>query len=1441
MRAGTALGAAAVMVFTALAGNSGTASAAPPPKVSEDRAWTTTGDAEGFHLMVADAKDGYRWRTAASLSEPGFDTDMWIGNACVTGSGRRAVVVFAPRTFTNEPRLMARGGFTAVVDLGTGAVTKLALRASLSYYNPGCGVDETAVLTQSPGEDKTSTRLVRLDAATGLLAAPVESAGQVTSAVPVRDGSIVAADAGAVVRVGSDGATTAVAVTDGVPFRLTADKDGGVVFLDKSTAGPKAAGAPAAVPTAKVKRIAGAQIAAPAPKKGKPSTTGEPTRPVKPAELASGPLAATGLARDAAGTVYLTGPVTKGKVKLPKAARLLPKAPKGATVSTHGESVVTAAGWADGKDSRISPDEARDARPVTVDLLRTASGKSSTSVIDPAAGGGAGLGRGKEASPRAAGSSGAGGTDGDAAPRAASAAASGPTEIVESERYCSVPRNDPRNQAMQPKPRQVEWAVDQAIQGTLNQNTSRPANWKNLGMPAYAPQTLFPRLALSGQGRVPAQIMLGITAQESNMWQAGRYVVPGVTGNPLIGNYYGIDYYDGDSSDDWSVNWEKADCGYGVAQITDGMRLAGRGSNPLPYDTQRAVALDYVTNIAAGLRIVSEKWNQTRDAGLIVNNGDASRIENWFFALWAYNSGFHPDLGDGSTWGVGWANNPANPEWDTGRTPFMEDWLGNDDYRDASHPQDWPYQEKVIGFAGHALEALESPGKTVAGYRNAWWSGTTADATVPGSAKYNRAQAKPAEDTFCQVLADDPANNCDSSRISDDSTNDNGPCRLSNLHCWWHTPVTWKADCQATCGNEIVRFNSTYREEPDGTAYPPACTLTGLPAGALIVDDQPDNVPSVRPNCGRPWANAGTFTMSFGSDPGATTFPAKVDTHQIGAGFGGHFYFTHTRKNDLKGQLLKVSATWALRDPVAKPVQVWVHLPDHGAHTGRAVYEVNLGRGKKKSVTVSQPSGKNRWVPLGYFVFTERPSVTLTNITTDGTGDADIAYDAVAFLPVDGTWAEQSFDAVAIFDQDQNMDTDTPWLLKTPFRTMTTLRDWAVERSYGGKSWTGDSPTVGMGMMPVCQGANRGPDCVGPATHAAAMEWYEDARRGGTGHGDSAPDMTQAIWMGYANARPPAEIDPHSSFMSDGSYKIKTHIEARYIVDPTGKIIPGTEQADVTTRTGDTHIAPFVLKMMNAIEEDYGVPAPNLAHASIDANSWKDGASVLVTPNETGKTPGREYLPNVTAPRIVADGRCVESRSVSGGTIGYRPMVANDSVKNETVQWVERTERLAATGYLPESVRKTVGDIYSTFFKVWGPGGTFGTLFNAAPPIWQNVSVAFCADGSVVPTARADTPSTDPHLGIVTQSWMPDLYLYLNGKAIDNAGRPTTGPASRGNFRNFSELPLSDPHPYGFCDIGERGNSGNPWQIDAVEGGDPTPSSGMYCDTQTRYSSTRTD
>ena len=83
--------------------------------------------------------------------------------------GRRAVVVYAPRHFTNRSYLYDRGAFVAVVDLTTGAVTKLNITASLAYYNPGCGTGETAVLTQSGVVDLGKTRLHVLDTTRGVL------------------------------------------------------------------------------------------------------------------------------------------------------------------------------------------------------------------------------------------------------------------------------------------------------------------------------------------------------------------------------------------------------------------------------------------------------------------------------------------------------------------------------------------------------------------------------------------------------------------------------------------------------------------------------------------------------------------------------------------------------------------------------------------------------------------------------------------------------------------------------------------------------------------------------------------------------------------------------------------------------------------------------------------------------------------------------------------------------------------------------------------------------------------------------------------------------------------------------------------------------------------------------------------------------------------------
>lgn len=48
------------------------------------------------------------------------------------------MAVYAPREFTNRENLLNAGAFAAVVDLDTGAVTKLPERYSLAYHNPGC-------------------------------------------------------------------------------------------------------------------------------------------------------------------------------------------------------------------------------------------------------------------------------------------------------------------------------------------------------------------------------------------------------------------------------------------------------------------------------------------------------------------------------------------------------------------------------------------------------------------------------------------------------------------------------------------------------------------------------------------------------------------------------------------------------------------------------------------------------------------------------------------------------------------------------------------------------------------------------------------------------------------------------------------------------------------------------------------------------------------------------------------------------------------------------------------------------------------------------------------------------------------------------------------------------------------------------------------------------
>ncbi|PPF20898.1 hypothetical protein [Rathayibacter sp. AY1A7] len=935
-------------------------------ETSADTVVAAAGDAYAFNIYKANASNGYAWSRVASLRVAGVETDRWIGNTCLSEDGAKAAVVYAPRTLTNDEQMFNRGAFGAIVDLNSGTVTDLGLGFSIAYFSPGCGSGNSAVFTSF--SDIGETKLQTFDMTTAADPFVRVSAVQVTSAIPTDSGIFAAAD-GALVRVEDDGALTTIESTTGTPFDLTALHDQ-IAFIDPS--GDEA--------NVRLRSLVGDEAGS---------------------TIYSSGISEVGISPRIAQAATLVGPEVLEQ--LPENIDSV-TATVGSVVSSNSELAVEAISpkpeAADGSFDVTAGDA-----PVAIEAKSLLSGANLEFLIDPGASSASVFESDLLAEPTSSRMTNT--AELNVSNTVLSAATGSSTNPVETERTCAVARNDPGSQAMQPKPRQVEWAVNRAVLGQLT--VSRAAGYLNVSSTtSYTPQGLFPRTALTGGGRVPSQVMLGIIAQESNLWQASRYAVPGVTGNPLIGNFYGLT--DRDTPSNWSVDFAKADCGYGVSQVTDGMRLAGSESNGVPAMStikQRAVALDYAANVAAGLQILSEKWNQTKAANLTVNNGDPAYLENWFFAVWAYNSGFYPRSGS-EPWGVGWLNNPVNPNYPANRTPFLQDHPEH-----AASPQNWPYPEKVMGFAAWSFEALESvqpDGELVyvPAFRPAWWSSVT-----------DRTAVKPPRTLFCNTT-----NNCDATKSVQPnapgvSTDPSGPCLHKNsagqydLKCWFNQPVEWKGDCTSMCGNELLRFDSTYMsEQPFANSFPANCSKAatdsgnpmsrGLPSGTVyVIDNVPSGTKEFRDGC-TPQTTQGSFGFTFASAANGT-YPSKVDLHQLGAGFNGQFYFSHSRSFGGDGEVdptLTISGKWTLNTSLNQWGRVLVHMPDHGAQTQQAQYQVGLGNGVTKTRSVGQRTYANSWVALGTFKFAGTPTVTLSNRTHDGDGYDDIAWDAIAIQPL---------------------------------------------------------------------------------------------------------------------------------------------------------------------------------------------------------------------------------------------------------------------------------------------------------------------------------------------------------------------------------------------------------------------------------------------------------
>lgn len=977
------------------------------------------GAEDGYHLQVASGGSGYSWREVAVLRPGRMDAPSWVGYQCLSGDGRFAAVTVLPSSVVNVASARDRGAFAYSVELASGRVVPIASGVASVYHSPGCGVDARAAFTVGLGIDSEATEVLLADLATGAVIQATEVAGQVTSAVPTA-GGVVAAQGSAVVSVPAEGVPEVLVETPGVPYDLRPAADGGLNLLT-STPGDPDATAHHLVNGELAELAAGRRTdlhlfqgrAGRATVSGatdvdesleqhgirsvdaRKLTAGAATASLDGDALLGSPTSGSGvepvLLSTRSNVVVSTERAESSAPVVDAAADFIPPgALSGPSVSPEGQveprgqaaptpsSAPPAAGSADG----AVPTNPMPVPPAAADPTQTAPGSAEDRPA-PATTGPTGPTSASPSAPRLTGIR----PVAEAQQAVASSAVAAAQTPV-----CAADRLAPNRQVMQPSPAQANWAAQMAMQGLLTGSAyTRPAGFANLGLAAYAPNNDFPRLVLqrpSGESwsTVPRSVYLAIMAQESNFSQASWHAPRGMAGGPLVSDYYGA------AGDIVSINYANADCGYGIGQVTTGMRI---GQRTFSVNGQTKVAVDYQENIAAGLQILQSTWNQLYTAGIIANDGSPRYLENWYFAIWAYNSGIQPNgsynstgctpgptcTGADGTWGLGWANNPANPNYPPNRLPYLQA-----TYADAAHPGNWAYQERVLGWMASPIIRYGERAYSKPTYRagNNW-------------------VRLPAANTFC-TMAD---NKCDPA-VANPNVADAGHCQLNSYMCWWHAPVTWVKDCPATCTTSAFEVSGG-SEPANKTPNPPSCTVdrSKVPGNAIVVDDQNGQNLNLQ-GCGSAsLTTGGSFSYAYGTNAAGDPIGA-IDTHQLGSGLGGHILFSHTETGANRD--LINTGTWTPALPGLQYYKVKIHIPALGAQATNVVYTVNPGGGVAPwKIRVNQRWNSEEWVTIGTFAMQNGGNVVLTNesATVNATGknyaDFDVAWDAVAFVPMGGT------------------------------------------------------------------------------------------------------------------------------------------------------------------------------------------------------------------------------------------------------------------------------------------------------------------------------------------------------------------------------------------------------------------------------------------------------
>ena len=939
----------------------------------------------------------------------------------------------------------------------------------------------------------------------------------------------------------------------------------------------------------------------------------------------------------------------------------------------------------------------------------------------------------------------------------------------------------------------------------------------------YSPELDFPQAKLTGGSyHVPALVVAGILAQESNFNQASWHATGGTAGDPLIADYYG----NGGSSS--FINYSKADCGYGIGQITDIMNAG----NSIGLTIQQRVAVNYAENIAATVQHLANAWNQLAayNPAITVNNKDPQWLENWYAAIWAYNSGVEPrnasyGLPSGCSapgppnctdsagnWGLGWSNNPINPIYPPNRTIFLEY-----SYADAATPQDWPYQEKVFGWmATPLLRYSAALGKNVAAYP-----------TNPGYL------AQPPITDFCSTTVDN-CNPNDSAKLYC-GYQASGPLQY---HCWWHGSDSFATCSDGTSCTPDLQVSSDTSEPAATNPVPPVCNLdtsqvpTSTSAGPTIIvteESGPANSGQKDINVvgcagSQNWKPAGTFSVSYATDSQGDPL-GQVDFHQLGGGFGGHMFFTHTVPQSA-ASTNQVVGTWAPGITSPGVFQIKVFVPSLGAVADPAVYTVTSSNGSKVERTINQGSYSNQWVSLGDFTLGTNASVSLTNVTANGDYASDLAYGAVAFIPRAGRLVHHTIDGFSNFGQNQSLNGPNPNWIAGDFTSDSTLISMA------------NSLTSGLLKYPSCPSGTKNSSCVATSVRTAMTAW-QNVVTSSNGH--------PVRWLSFSRAAPPNPL-PAGYLDSGTNYKIDATVNVNFVVKTNGQIDPSTYTVTATNSTGITEIPQFILDMFSSIQSGYGITEPNLTY-SAENLEYFNGASIAVNPLGTGLAPGREYMPDLSV-QLTNNNTCLQIQDLAGGSIGWKTLLTDDNVVNNASAWKTSVDNLVQAGSAPPALATLVDTIIKDFFTrplVWNivpwPGN--GSIFYYAPPIWVEDHFSDCVKGSsdaITPAGNVD-PTTN-RAQLIDNSYMPDLYLAIDGQYVDKYGTPTGGaPVQTGDWSDFAASPLTiypGNTPWNACYIGPTQTfpdggtiyfisrrDGNPWGLPELDPGNLSSSVGF--------------